>query len=186
MKKIIFCMLFSIFSVQTAVQTAWCQVQIDADNTNIQYIGRVKATDPKNPAFDWPGVSINTVFEGTSLSLRIQDEYSQANYYNVFIDTRPAYVFTTLTSQTNYSVATGLTAGSHTVLITKRTGINYAGGKCTFKGFILDTGKTLLAPPARPNRRIEFIGDSYTCGYGNEGTISTPETNDIDNNYLAF
>src|SRR3989339_110476 len=160
------------------------QTVIDADNPNIQYIGRVKFTNPKAPAFDWPDVHINAVFEGTSLGVQIQDQYNNSNYYNVFIDSRPVYVFTTLTTQTTYYLASGLSNSSHTVLITKRGETGH--GRCIFKGFILDNGKTLLAPPARPNRRIECIGDSFTTGYGNEGVPGSVYTTDLINSYLAY
>ena len=38
-----------------------------------------------------------------------------------------------------------------------------------FWGFVLDKGKKLVDAPALPSRKIEFIGNSITCGYGNEG-----------------
>jgi lysophospholipase L1-like esterase len=50
-------------------------------------------------------------------------------------------------------------------------------------------GGTLLAPPPAPDRRIEVIGDSITCGYGNEGTnpcAFTPDTEDHYRTYAAI
>ena len=38
-----------------------------------------------------------------------------------------------------------------------------------FWGFVLDEGKKLVDAPAFSDRKIEFIGNSITCGYGNEG-----------------
>ena len=41
--------------------------------------------------------------------------------------------------------------------------------------------------PELSNRKMEFIGDSYTCGYGNEGT--SPQEHfkfETENNYLSF
>ena len=38
-----------------------------------------------------------------------------------------------------------------------------------FWGFLLDEGRSLAEPPALPSRKIEFVGNSITCGYGNEG-----------------
>ena len=38
-----------------------------------------------------------------------------------------------------------------------------------------DKGGTILEPPKSSNRRIEFIGDSYTVGYGVEGKVSDPD-----------
>ena len=44
-----------------------------------------------------------------------------------------------------------------------------AFGKCGISRLIIDTDK-LLAPPKPPARRIEFVGDSITCGFGVESS----------------
>jgi lysophospholipase L1-like esterase len=44
-----------------------------------------------------------------------------------------------------------------------------------------------LPPPAPAARRLEFVGDSITCGYGIEGAnMSCPFTPATENHYLAF
>jgi lysophospholipase L1-like esterase len=59
--------------------------------------------------------------------------------------------------------------------------------KPDFRGFILDTGSTLLPPPALPERTIEFIGNSITCGYGNEAMVaSDPFEYETENHYLTY
>jgi lysophospholipase L1-like esterase len=59
--------------------------------------------------------------------------------------------------------------------------------KPDFRGFILDKGATLLPPPALPERRIEFIGNSITCGYGNESIVaSDPFEYETENHYLTY
>jgi hypothetical protein len=60
--------------------------------------------------------------------------------------------------------------GAHSFLITKRT--EGEEGATVFRGLELDDGGTLLAPPPRPTRRIEFFGDSITSGMGNEGALN--------------
>ncbi len=47
---------------------------IDADDPNIQYIGRFHAPDPKNRVFDWPGVQICAKFQGTSCFIRLTEK----------------------------------------------------------------------------------------------------------------
>ena len=65
------------------------------------------------------------------------------------------------------ALATALPDGQHTVrLMYIIEGYEFYP---EFWGFILDTGKTLVDAPALPTRKIEFIGNSITCGYGNEG-----------------
>jgi lysophospholipase L1-like esterase len=142
---------------------------IDADDPNIRYVGRVNSSNPKKVLFDWPGVYICAAFEGTSCSIRLKN-FKLENYQNeyaVTIDQRAPRLLTTDTS-TVYHVAAGLPDSiPHTIVIQKRT--EALAGSGEFQGFILDKGKNLLTPLQRPKRRIEFIGNSITCGYGVEG-----------------
>lgn len=157
---------------------------IDADNTNIQYVGRFDRTDPKRAIFDWSGVYIRAKFAGTSCSVRLVDGN---NYYAVTIDNGAPQVLATDTA-TVYSVAAGLADTIHTILIEKRT--EAFVGKGEFLGFILDKGKDLAAPNPTPERRIEIIGNSMTCGYGVEGLSASepfkPETENASLSYAAL
>jgi lysophospholipase L1-like esterase len=158
---------------------------INADDQDIQYIGRFNHANPKKAVFDWPGVSISARFEGTSCSIRLRDGY---NLYAVTVDGKAPIVLVTDTA-TVYPIAQGLAdTAAHTVLIQKRTEAFVGRGE--FLGFILDRGRKLLAPDPRPDRRIEIIGNSITCGYGVEGTSSscnfTKETEDASKSYAAI
>ena len=65
------------------------------------------------------------------------------------------------------TLATALPNGVHTVrLMYAIEGYEFFP---EFWGFVLDKGKKLVETPALPSRKIEFIGNSITCGYGNEG-----------------
>lgn len=47
-------------------------------------------------------------------------------------------------------------------------------GEVCFRGVTLDESGTFGELPKMANRRIEFIGDSFTVGFGSEGTSSDP------------
>ena len=137
---------------------------IDADNPNIQYVGRFNFSNPKKVTYDWPGIFMCAKFEGTSCKIRLNDH---ENEYAVTIDNRDPRLLHTDTSNI-YNIISGLADSiPHTIMIQKRT--ESFVGKGEFEGFILDKGRTLLHPEKRPERRIEFIGNSITCGYGVEG-----------------
>ena len=137
---------------------------IDADNPNIQYIGRYNFSNPKSIEYDWPGIYICAKFEGTSCKIRLNDH---ENEYAVIIDNMAPRLLHTDTSKI-YTVASGLNDSvPHSIMIQKRT--EPLVGKGDFYGFILDKGRKLLSPDKRPERRIEFIGNSITSGYGVEG-----------------
>jgi lysophospholipase L1-like esterase len=90
-------------------------------------------------------------------------------YYNVVIDDTIRFVFhPTVWGLSSYTLRNGLPEGHHTIKVTKRNETNWT--KFSFNGFVLDDGKTLLTPVDKPARKIEFIGDSFTCASGNEWT----------------
>lgn len=165
-----------------AASAAQAFVNIPANNPNIQYSGRFDFANPLAPRFDWPGVSILAVFQGTSVGIRLTDGNSN---YNAFIDGALNQVIAT-TGATQYDI-TGLSPGTHTLLLTRRNEGYF--GIATFNGLVLEDGMTLLAPPAPPIRRIEYVGDSITCGYGNESatvTCNAAQYRAFENNYLTY
>ena len=56
-----------------------------------------------------------------------------------------------------------------------------------FRGFGLDDGCKLLSPLPLPERRIEFIGDSMTCGYGIEASNEKEKfADETENHYYTY
>ncbi len=163
--------LLTIITLLT-VNSIYSQTFIPADDSRIQFYGRWDWSNPSAPSHSWPGVYVYAEFEGTSISGRFNDNF---NYYNVFIDGEPVEVFHGTSSGTaDYTLASGLTDGQHSILLTKRNEAGWAS--YSFHGFILDDGKTLLEPVGRPVRKIEFLGDSFTSASGNEAlTIDAPD-----------
>jgi hypothetical protein len=140
----------------------------DADNPNIQYTGRIDATNPKQPKFSLGGTSLTARFMGTGASVLIKDEYRYGkfrNYYDARIDDMTPVKLTinpTDPSMITYPVATGLPYGEHTLTVVKRTEPNIGFG--FFAGLVFEG--TILPPAARPVHKLEFIGDSITAGAG--------------------
>ena len=161
-------------------------VEIDADNANFQYSGRIDFSNPKEPVIYWPGTSIVTKFEGQSISILMNDQ-SGGSYYNVFVDDdfEHPYVLDCQAGVQSYPVPINLSDGVHSLLIFRRT--EASTGWTKFLGVRLEDGKTLQSPPPKPQRRIEFYGNSITCGMGNEA----PDNGDDDkmaeeNNFLTY
>jgi lysophospholipase L1-like esterase len=108
--------------------------------------------------YQWPGTYITAAFMGDEISIRLNDS---ANILKVFIDgklkgtlSKPGAVVQTYKD---------LGAGQHTIRIERLT--ETQGETGTFEGLFAPKG-TMLAMKPRA-RQIEFIGDSYTVGYGN-------------------
>lgn len=133
-----------------------------ANSPEIQYTGRVDFTNPLQPRFWSPAVYIKARFKGTSCTIMLNDEVLYNNYHNyvevAIDDQKPVRIQTT--GKTNeIEVAKNLPNTVHTITICKDTesGIGYlefTGIKCA----------QLLPMPAKPLRKVEYIGDSITCG----------------------
>ena len=163
---------------------------IPANDPKIQYIGRIDFINPLAPAFSFPGVSISAKFSGTAISADFKDygtgNATSTNYYNIYIDNQFVKALKVVSSTTNYILASGLSNDVHTILVTKRT--ESSVGKSSFKGFYIE-GVALETPDALPSKKIEFIGDSWTCGYGNEYSgagANTGVTSKNEDNYSAW
>ncbi|MFN2104908.1 MAG: endoglucanase, partial [Candidatus Promineifilaceae bacterium] len=151
------------------------------ENERFRYIGRFDFDNPEGPAFDWSASAVEFSFVGTAVAIHLADG---RNSYNVVIDGR-SQVLKTIKDREVYVLAEELEPGEHTFRISKRTEA-YVGA-AVFKG--ADITGTLLETQPEAVRRIEFIGDSITAGYGNEGGSPdcwfTPDTENAGMSYAA-
>jgi lysophospholipase L1-like esterase len=134
-----------------------------ADNTHIQYVGRIDFSNPQMPRIWAPGVYITARFKGSKCEILINDEDggNNHNYLEIIIDGKNPYRVE-LTDKTNtIKVPDTLSNTEHTVIICKDTEsnigyIDFAGLRC----------EKLLPLPPKSKRKIEYFGDSITSGTG--------------------
>jgi len=131
-----------------------------ADNQHIQYTGRIDFSNAKKPRCWAPGTYFAARFAGPSCAVVVNDEmlWGKHNYLEVVVDGKPTRLLLTGKENT-VTVAENLPGKEHTLTVCKNTESNI--GYLEFVG--LRCAK-LLPPAARPTRRIEFIGNSITCG----------------------
>jgi lysophospholipase L1-like esterase len=153
-------------------------LEIPANHPDIFYMGRIDCSDPLAPSFAYPGASIRVRFSGNRLDLKLKDfgdsTPTGTNYYGVRVDQTPTFALAVSGNQQSYTLAQDLPPGEHEVEIFKRTESNHGSGKANLLGFRLSAGGRMLPVHSKP-RRLEFIGDSITCGYGNELSTDNPE-----------
>jgi lysophospholipase L1-like esterase len=112
--------------------------------------------------FEWPGSSLTTRFAGTTISADLED--GGQNWFEITVDGMAQPPLHAMAGKHTYVLAMDLADGEHDLVFARRTESFF--GLSKFDGF---SGATLVATP-RPQRYIEFIGDSITCGYGVLGT----------------
>jgi len=176
-------LLIFLWSVILMTGVAQPRVQlIDADNSAFSYFGRTDQSDPKVVRFDWPGVYLRCAFTGNTLAVRLKS--GDRDYFNVFVDDQPVKVIHPATD--SIFIYNGLTGkGVHELLISKRTEADM--GMASFYGIGIAPDGKITSSKVKNNRRIEFIGNSITCGYGAEGLSGKerfkPET---ENSYFSY
>ncbi len=132
----------------------------------------------------WPGTSATILIKGTNISVILKDA-DTANYYNVIIDDSIVSKIHTDTTKHRYVLASGLKKGKHKVELFKRT--EWDKGKTFFYGFETSRNTKPLQPDNPPKRKIEFYGNSITCGYAMEDSSSNDSPHGyFENNYLSY
>ena len=181
MKNKIFCSVL-LFLTLCGLSCAQNKI-ISYNNPDLYYQGRIIYNDSA-VVFSWPGNSVTVWFEGTGISAIIQDA-DAANYYNIIIDDNNISKIHTDTVKQIYSLASGLSDEKHKVELFKRT--EWDKGKTFFYGFETSNSTVILHPQPVPKRKIEFYGNSITCGYGMEDYSGNDSgIGFFENNYLSY
>ena len=144
----------------------------------VHYVGRHDDSDPNHVRMGWSGVGAVFRFKGTGASVRLDDN---AKYFTVVLDGLVQPPLATTPGEQSYPLAQALAPVEHTIELYRRTEGSF--GPTVLLG--VDIEGELLAPPP-VQRRIEIIGDSITCGYGNEGTDPCNFSAETENHYLTY
>lgn len=173
MNRIVLLLFFLLLQLPTLAQE---RTFVKATDSRIVVVGR---TLSRGNALVWtyPGVQFHAVFEGTSVALRTKPE---CGFFVVQIDDGEPFKVESGTDSI-ISLADGLAPDQH------RLAVTYAVEGLLFKpelhGLLLDAGCSLAARPELPSRRLEFIGNSITCGYGIEDTVGMKRFSYSTQNY---
>lgn len=162
--------------------SAFCQQFISFHNKLISYEGRV-ANDSNAAELMWPGTSINLNFKGTGVSGEFKDQET-SNYYNVIVDGKIIDVIKFDTLKKIVPLVSGLDYGNHALQLFKRT--EWDKGKTWFYGFETIGKEKLLKPKKLPKRKIEFFGNSISCGYAINDMAGDSPLGFYENNYDAY
>lgn len=176
--------LLLLFILTTACRDQAQDKTISFKDPHIHYMGRIAMTDSAAQLM-WTASSISVQFNGRGIKALLKDERGD-NYYTVVVDGMPVNTLHLDSSlKTAYTLASGLQPGQHKLELFKRT--EWAMGKTWFYGLLPDDGTTLLPAPPAKKRKIEFFGNSITCGYAVEDTAGLDRgTAPYENAYISY
>lgn len=156
----------------------------------VRFFGRTVEDEISNATFfNWSGSGFVFRFRGTKAEcyllggLKGEELPQKENrgYIGVYLDDVPYSIarFPIDKSEGLYTLVEDLPFGEHTVYVVKETEAAHGRAGALY----VCTDGELLAPPEVPEIRIEFIGDSITCGYGNICSNASPEFVTAEENF---
>lgn len=158
LKKILLFLLFlSIFSYSQVVSK---------EINNFVYSGRVELSNPHLPQLIAPASSVAFRFIGNSVAVKIKNKPNQGYYNYISVEIDSQYIGRFKVEKNDYQTfnfeAKDITKKNHEIIIYKAT-------EASMGEVIIDVSGVTAIPWAPTTRmKIEFIGDSITCGYGND------------------
>lgn len=178
MKQLGTALLASMCALGAVMATETMEVRPDCQA--IRYVGRF--TDDFR--FGWSGSMVETDFTGTDVSAILELEDGREAGMTVVVDGQETFVLLA-PDQRVYPITTGLVPGNkHRLVLFKRS--EGFTGTVRFGGFTTSADGIFSRPPARAHK-ILAVGDSITCGYGNEASREE-EGNTVrnQNGYMSF
>ncbi len=148
------------------------------------YSGRIDFSQPSAPVFIWQGSQLRFGFTGQRFALRFA-EVEGVNHFNVIIDGGASLLRLKAGETRDYILDAALAPGRHELVLFKRS--EAMSGTARFLGVFIEPGEACLAPDDKPQRTIEFYGDSITAGACDED----PDADQYDdltthNNYTSY
>ena len=120
-------------------------------------------------------VKVNVTNEVNGVSVKLNSYAEQGGpwqFANVFIDgVEPEERLQLPNTTANYVIAQNLSLGTHYIRFVK---LNEGAFTNVTLMDLAMSGATWCEWDIKYEKKIEFLGDSITCGYGTEGTISDP------------
>ncbi len=164
-----------------AVSGGQSAVTIPGSHEVVSYMGRTAVTSDSAVRFNYPGVTARLGFSGSQLDMLTNPG---SGFWMVSVDDSPAVKMEVAQNDSVLSL-TGLADGEHTARLTYC--IEGFEHNPEIRGFRVPGGNRFFNTPDSSARRIEFIGNSITCGFGTEAdNAEAPFTYDTENHCLSY
>lgn len=158
---------------------------INANDSFINYMGRIGRNDSCAEIY-WTGSSVTLRVKAATTVKAVLADDNGNNYYYVIVDgnSNKAVKIKIDKEKKRYTLASGLNKAVHAITLFKVTNTDFITTR--FYGFEIDKRAKVLAPVKKPQRKIEFFGNSITCGHGAENDSHDSGAPQFFNNYRAY
>ena len=162
-----------------------------ANESNVRLLGRTTLKDDvRYISYSYSGIEFETIAQKVSVTLWTDGAYGPESlkaWVAVFIndESMPSKRFSLDKEESSYVLYENQEAQSIKVRLVKFSEAAYA--KVGIKAIEVEGGLETIRPTQSRKRKIEFIGDSITCGYGNEGICKVDDfTTRLENPWLGY
>ena len=162
-----------------------------ATESNVRLLGRTSLKDDtRYLSYSYSGIEFETIAQKVSVTLWTDGAYGPESlkaWVAVFINDEkvPSKRFSLDKEESSYVLYENQEAQSIKVRLVKFSEAAYA--KVGIKAIEVEGGLEMIRPTQPKKRKIEFIGDSITCGYGNEGVCKVDDfTTRLENPWLGY
>jgi hypothetical protein len=146
-----------------------------------RWLGRVDTTNLARPRFSWSGTGFAAQVTGGSVVVLMNN--AGPFVFRTVIDGVPSPALTVNAGDGSYTIASDLPLGAHTIAFTRQTEGVY--GDSTLVDIMVNGG-AFIDQPLLPERLIEVVGASVSCGYGDLGTAPCGFSFDTESAYDAY
>jgi hypothetical protein len=154
-------MLLTMPFIHAAETGVTAFTDIAPNDPRIAYMGRIELSD-LHARMGFPGVTIRFLYRGPAPVLKMSGGSSNC-YFNLSCNGWDPVVIHLKQGANEIQLPTGKAPeGGWLIELVRRT--ESWMGTASFDGLTLPAGCELLTPPAWPERRLLFLGDSVTCG----------------------
>ncbi|MCW5941929.1 MAG: hypothetical protein KIS66_06840 [Fimbriimonadaceae bacterium] len=154
---------------------------VKPNDARVHLIGRFDRRDPARPRCSWPATGIEVRVRGQRLEVDVTEDGDDR--YQVEVDGQPTQVARLSKGDGTIAVDLASPKRAVTVRLVKRT--EPFVGSTVFRTLRVFGGG--FGKPTPPKNRVEFIGDSISCGFGLEGANERePFSNETENAYLSY
>jgi hypothetical protein len=142
-------------------------VVVPASDSHIRYEGRTAVRTDGSVDMGFPGVTVHVRVLGSGLRFTVEATKGR-QYIDVGIDDGPWRQIEVHAGRGTYALdfdgsgGDAASTGVHTISLVRCN--ESWQGTLSFKSFAATSGGELLDPPALPERKLMFVGDSVTCG----------------------
>jgi hypothetical protein len=158
---------------------------IKFDDTFIQYMGRIGMTDSCAEIY-WSGSSLSLTVKATpSVKVLLSDVKGNSYFFVIIDDDSTTAVKIKIDSTKKfYILADSLDGKAHKIELFKVTNTDF--NTTRFYGVEVAESAKIVKPQRKSKRKIEFFGNSITCGHGVEDSSKNSGAAQFFNNYRAY